>query len=78
MLLASHLEAHTNRDLVNYVLQGLSCGFNIGFSGEITGSKPKNLLSALQHGVGVEQAIIKELERGHTSGPFSVPHTVPL
>ena len=36
-----------------------------------TSTVPNNLLSATEHMVPVTQAIIKEIERGHTSGPFS-------
>ena len=64
---------HPNKSLVNYVLQGLKFGFDIGYRGVLGGTRPKNLLSALKNSVGVQRAIIVELDRGHTSGAFTSP-----
>ena len=72
-LLTSYLETHPNRILVHYVLHGIQYGFDIGFTGELIETRPKNLLSSIQNKLGVQHAIIKELDMGHTAGPFLTP-----
>ena len=67
------LQSHPNRYLVNYIVDGLRNGFDIGFRGDVTPTLPKNLKSAYQNKEGVQQAINKEIERGHTAGPFPNP-----
>ena len=54
-------------------MDGLVHGFDIGFTGISQSTLQKNLLSARQNAQGVDIAIMKELQRGHTSGPFSEP-----
>ena len=54
-------------------MNGLYSGFNIGFVGSITSTEPNNLQSAIANPQGVTEAIQKELERGHISGPFLTP-----
>ena len=58
----------------DYLLQGFTFGFDIGFKGTFVDlhARPRNLLSALNSVDAVNEAIRKELERGHTSGPFSI------
>ena len=65
--------SHPNRILVQYVLQGLKYGFDIGFKGVSHITRPKNLLSATENEVELDNAILKEVTRGHTSGPFINP-----
>ena len=57
------LQSHPNRFLVNYIIDGLRNGFDIGFSGDATPTLPKNLKSAYQNKEGVQQAINKEILR---------------
>ena len=64
---------HPDRTLVNYVINGLKVGFDIGFKGDIIITQPKNLLSANQHKIEITKAIITEVQRHHTSGPFQSP-----
>ena len=64
---------HPNKPLVNCVLQGIKFGFDIGLTGVLGETRSMNLLSALKNKLGVQRAIMKELDRGHTSGPFKNP-----
>ena len=59
--------------MVNYIIDGLRNGFDIGFTGQGTESRPNNLKSAQQNKDAVQQAINKEISRGHTAGPFPDP-----
>ena len=63
---------HPNRSSVEYIINGFTNGFDIGYSGLIEPSCPHNLLSACNNPRAVHEAITKELSR-HTSGPFDVP-----
>ena len=67
------LHHHPDQELVTYLIDGLTNGFSIGYN-NVTHSptRPKNLLSATEHPTKVTEALCKELNRGHTSGPFSV------
>ena len=67
------LRTHPNRILVDYLIKGLTEGFDIGFNGIMSTTRPKNLLSAMQNKEAVNELINKELVRGHTSGPFESP-----
>ena len=60
-------------DICKYILDGLQFGFKLGFIGEVKETRPKNLVSANKNNEKVTKAVIKELERGHTSGPFLNP-----
>lgn len=64
---------HPNQPLVSYIVDGLSNGFDIGFAGEFSETKPRNNRSALENKAAVAQAIEKEIARGHTAGPFKDP-----
>ena len=63
LALSTLLNSHPNRYLVNYVLDGLCYGFDIGFRGTCLGTKPKNLLSAVKNKIQLSEAIDKELMR---------------
>jgi hypothetical protein len=67
------LQGHPNRCHVNYILDGLRNGFDIGFLGSSTATQPKNLRSAQQFKAMLSEAVSKEVQRGHTAGPFSSP-----
>ena len=54
-------------------MDGLRNGFDIGFTGSFTPTLPKNLKSADQNKILVQEAIDKEVTRGHTAGPFPTP-----
>ena len=74
------LSNHPNRPLVSFVLRGFRAGFDIGFFGNISSTRPNNLLSARLCPSEVSKAIFKEVSRGHTSGPvcFSANGAVSL
>ena len=74
---------YPNRTLADYLVNGFKYGFDIGYCGSISPGMHGNLKSARYHPREVTAAINKEVERGHTVGPFSVPpfsnfHTSPL
>ena len=58
---------------MNYVLDGLRAGFDIGFLGSSVATHPKNLRSAKQFEHLLSEAVAKEVQRGHTAGPFPEP-----
>ena len=62
-----------DRQHVEYVLGGLRWGFDLGFRGQVVETRPRNALVTLECQEGVSEAIQKELDRGHTSGPFDHP-----
>ena len=66
---------HPSPSAVSYVLSGFRWGFDIGYTGSFTNlnTRPRNLLSARSNPKLVLAAIKKELDRGHTAGPFTVP-----
>lgn len=72
------LRGHPSPSLVQYVCSGFRHGFDIGFVGEVSSTRPRNLLSAIENPDPVTEAIRKELSRGHTSGPFIVPPVAPF
>ena len=67
------LESHPNQFLVTYIVDGLRNGFDIGFTGQFSATLPKNLKSADENKDLMQQAINKEISRGHTAGPFPNP-----
>lgn len=59
--------------MVNYVLTGLRAGFDIGYNGLLNPIRRRNNRSARENAKGVSEAVRKEVERGHTAGPFHSP-----
>ena len=70
---ASLLSNHPDPGMVQYLIDGLTNGFDIGTIGIPNTSRPKNHRSALDHPEEVTNAIIKELKNGHIAGPFISP-----
>ena len=64
------LTNHPDRHLVNFLLDGFTNGFSIGYHGSITPEQCRNLLSARHSPDAVSAAILKEVRHGHTAGPF--------
>ena len=64
---------YPDKKLCEYILCGLEHGFKIGFVGNSSETRPNNLLSARKNSGKVSQAVVKEVERGYTSGPFVHP-----
>ena len=67
------LTSHPDREKVNYIIHGLTNGFDIGFRGCFTDTAPRNNKSAFEHEDGLNEAVEKEVRRKHTAGPFSSP-----
>ena len=67
------LKGYPNKFLVDFILHGFRHGFNLGFRGLINEQPLKNNKSARDNPTKVSEAINKELERGHTAGPFLSP-----
>ena len=59
--------------MVQYLLNGLTFGFDIGVTQCPIVSRPNNHRSALDHPEEVKKAISKELNNGHIAGPFISP-----
>ena len=58
---------------MQFVTEGLTHGFDIGFHGPCVATRLWNSLSPRENPGEVSKAIQKELIRGHTSGPFAEP-----
>ena len=71
--LGEKLTHHPDQNKVRFIIEGLAQGFDIGYGGSITNTRPNNLLTACNNPRAVSEAIRKELERGHTSRPFINP-----
>ena len=64
------MSRHPDTDFVDYILQGLEYGFQIGVS-ELANcvSEKRNMQSALDHPT-VDEYIAKEVQNGTMLGPF--------
>ena len=71
--LEQELTGYPDMHMVNYLLSGFKQGFRIGYEGLDFPLITNNLPSAIDNPEQVTAAIIKELERGHTVGPFIYP-----
>ena len=71
--LSEYLVGHPDKGAVQFITDGLTHGFDIGYRGTYSSTRPRNLMSARNNAAAVSAAIRKELERGHTSGPFRGP-----
>ena len=67
------LHDHPDPGMVQYLVDGLTHGFDIGATQVPNMSRPKNHRSALDHPDDVSKAIKKELNNGHIAGPFTAP-----
>ena len=64
--------------IVKFLVDGFSFGFCIGFMGNVTPGCDCNNRSALNNEEAISTAILKEVNRGHTLGPFAVPPFAPF
>ena len=73
--LARCLAEFPDSEVSNFILNGFTQGFDIGFRGVFknNNTRPRNNLSARRHPGPVGEAVRKEIERGHTAGPFRDP-----
>ena len=71
---ALELQHHPDRQLVNYVLDGISNGFRVGFSpSHKLKSATNNKPSAQQHAAVVDEYLAYEVSLGRVAGPFTSP-----
>ena len=67
------LAGYPDGPMAQFILDGFRYGFNLGFRGLINEQPLRNNKSARDNPEKVSEAIIKEVQRGHTSGPFISP-----
>ena len=71
---AWELQNHPNRQLCNFVLDGLHNGFKLGFQPELSlKSAKKNKPSAYQQPLVIDKYLAHEVSRGRLAGPFKSP-----
>ena len=68
--LRSCLTNHPDRELVEFILQGFSQGFDIGYCGPINLGQTRNLLSARNNPVAVKESIQKRVAAGSYIRPL--------
>ena len=66
-------EGYPNKPLVEFIMNGFRNGFNLGFRGVLNEQPLKNNKSARDIPEEVTAAVAKEVQRGHTAGPFPYP-----
>ena len=72
------LQAHPDRAFVRYILDGLTCGFRIGFNRSAAlQSSSANMASARFHPEVVTDYLQKELSLGRMLGPFPNSFSIP-
>ena len=71
--LEQELTGYPDMNMVDYLLSGFKQGVRIRYEGRDFPLITKRLPSARDNPEQVTAAIIKELERGHTAGPFTHP-----
>ena len=68
------LTNHPDQELVQYLVNGLTAGFDIGTHlNPRASAHPTNHKSARDHPKEITAAIAKELRNGHIAGPFTSP-----
>ena len=71
---ALELQHHPDRQLVNYVLDGISNGFRVVFSpSHQLKSANNHKPSALPHAAVVDEYLAHEVSLGRVAGPFTPP-----
>ena len=69
--LAQELMNHPDRQFASDLVHDLQFGCRIGYQGPRHHRITSNLKSTLLHPNAVTEALLKEVSRGHTAGPFS-------
>ena len=62
--LSELLVGHPDKGAVQFITDGLTHEFDIGYRGTYSSTRPRNLRSAREHAAAVSIAIRKELDRG--------------
>ena len=70
--LASLLKGYPT-DVSSFLINGFSHGFRLGYRHHSPSGPIRNNTSALSNPDAVSASILKELQRGHTAGPFLTP-----
>ena len=71
---ALELQHHPDSQLVNYVLDGISTGFRVGFSpSHKLKSAKNNKPSALQHAAVLDEYLAQEVSLGRVQAPLLPP-----
>ena len=71
--LSSYLCDHSDPVAVHSLLTGLSQGFQVGYQGPCIPKEYSNLRSAADNPSIISKNILKEVQLGHTAGPFTSP-----
>ena len=71
--LSSYINDHPDCASVATLITGLTHGFKIGFQGPRVPKEYSNLLSAKVNPSIISKNILKEVQMGHTAGPFTSP-----
>ena len=71
-LLHTLLQTHPDKQFVNFLCQGLSFGFRVGYKGKRFPRQAKNLPSAFQQPQAIEKNLLDEVTLGRVAGPFEV------
>ena len=73
----SELASHHDKAWVSWLLNGITCGVSIGFSGPHTPYVSSNLPSAAQHPHIITAELAKEVKAGRVLGPYGFA-TIPM
>ena len=76
--LASLLYHHPDTSLVHFLLSGFHFGFSLGVHGSVRPGSLPNLASCRSNPSTVSNAILTEVSRGHSHGPFPFPPFSPF
>ena len=73
---SAYLTAHPDRQFANYIIQGITHGFRIGFSHQTHKCTPatSNHPSAREHPSVISSALETEVKKGHLVGPLVPAH----
>ena len=64
---------HPNQHFVANLTAGLNQGFRVGYQGNRLPKRAKNLRSAYQHPLLIEENLLEEVQLGRLAGPFESP-----
>jgi len=67
------LEGHPDPYIVDFLKSGFTDGFRVGFITKMTPGRKRPLSSSNDVSEDISTAILKEMNRGHTKGPFTIP-----
>ena len=76
--LTKELRHYPDKTLAQYIIDGFTNGFSIGYQGPPLANTPPNLKSASKLPHVITDYLAKECQAGHTAGPFDTPPFSPL